>query len=100
MDEISFDQYVFIHIGSRHRHVDRITVVPESPDFTEPNCEISHSIFTIYPVALRAVCGWVIDQKVLNQNMTVLIPMSQLERCWCEKRATRRALRQESSHAL
>ena len=80
MNEDSFDQDVFIHIGSRHRNIDAVTIFVTPSDFAQSDSEISYPVLTINPVALPSVYTWISNQKVLDQDMTMLVPMSQLKR--------------------
>src|SRR6267378_6799150 len=70
---------MLIYVGSRHRTNDAFTSNAKPSDFAQSDSEISYAILTIDPVALPSVYTWMINQKVLDQDMTMLVPVSQLK---------------------
>src|SRR5207253_1709290 len=71
---------MLVCVGCGKSKIDAVTIRPKAPDVAEPDSEISYAILTIDPVALPAVRAGMIDQKVFDQDMAVLITASQLER--------------------
>ena len=66
---------MLVCVGCGIAEIDAVTVPAKATDFAEPDSEISYAILTIDPIPLRSVYRWINDNKVLDQDMAVLIAM-------------------------
>src|SRR5947208_2818777 len=73
---------MLVRVGCGIAEIDAVTVPAKPADVAEPDSEISYTILTIDPVALRSVRTRTGNNEVFDQYLAVLIAVSQLERCW------------------
>src|SRR6266496_1089319 len=82
VNEIALDQYLLVRVRCGIGEIDTITTPAKPADIAEPDGEISDSVLAIDPVALSPVRAGMIDHKILDQNIVVLIAVRCLKGCW------------------
>jgi len=79
VNEIALDQYLLVRVRCGIGEIDTVPARAKPADVAEPDSEISYTVLTIDPVALSAVRGRMINHKILDQNMVMLIAVGCLK---------------------